>query len=194
METILRYRCDNSNESMKRYDVLWPETETCKTIGIYGVKHGVVSLFVMCGTNLHDVARVVSGCFDYYSNFEETVLKSTGYASTSIHTIQFDFNGVPIFVTKHDTEQIIIESWKRKMNIEEDSYRSLELHRGKETFYLIGIHTSMINGSEIDVIYTSDSSIKERAFYEYKSDPLGIPIGCKEITIKSVGDLFTVTL
>lgn len=194
METILRYRCDNSNESMKRYDVLLPETETCKTIGIYGVKHGVVSLFVMCGTNLHDVARVVSGCFDYYSNFEETVLKSTGYASTSIHTIQFDFNGVPIFVTKHDTEQTIIESWKRKMNIEEDSYRSLELHRGKETFYLIGIHTSMINGSEIDVIYTSDSSIKERAFYEYKSDPLGIPIGCKEITIKSVGDLFTVTL
>lgn len=194
METILRYRCDNSNESTKRYDVLWPETETCKTIGVYGVKHGVVSLFVTCGTNLQDVASVVSGCFDYYSNFEETVLRSTGYASTSIHTIQFDFNGVPIFVTKHDTEQTIIESWKRKMNIEEDSYRSLELHRGKETFYLIGIHTSMINGSEIDVIYTSDSSIKERAFYEYKSDPLGIPIGCKEITIKSVGDLFTVTL
>ena len=194
METILRYRCDNSNESTKRYDVLWPETETCKTIGIYGVKHGIVSLFVMCGTSLQDVASVVSGCFDYYSNFEETVLRSTGYASTSIHTIQFDFNGVPIFVTKNDTEQTIIESWKRRMNIEEDSYRSLELHRGKETFYLIGIHTSMINGSEIDVIYTSDSSIKERAFYEYKSDPLGIPIGCKEITIKSVGDLFTVSL
>lgn len=194
METILRYRCENSNDSTKRYDILWPETATCKTIGVYGVQNGVVSVFLMCGTNLQDAADVLAGCFEYYSNFEETVLRSNGYASVGIHAIQFDFNGVPMLVTKEDTAQTIIDSWKRKMKVEEDSYRSLELHRGKEAFYLIGMHTSMINGSEIDVIYTSDSSIKERAFYEYKSDPLGIPIGCKEITIKSVGDLFTVPL
>lgn len=97
----------------------YPETfraiasESATTMCVLSVENGIVTLDLMCGITTSAVSEIVAGLFSDDSNFASELSKALGYdTEIAISGIKFNFNGVPVMVSKENaTKERIPELW-----------------------------------------------------------------------------------
>lgn len=75
-----------------------------KLFVIMSFNDGIMVIRSLPGVSLDSLAQTVAGCFEDGSSFQ------------NLKAIEFDFNDIPITVTRENaTPEKIIEQWERKM-------------------------------------------------------------------------------
>jgi hypothetical protein len=110
--------------TLVRYEGIWDYDKTTrifKTIGnpkirslwVEGFEDGIATINPAGGSEIHDFAEAVAGCFSDNSNFGTLLLRAYNCDKNATFTgIKFEFNGVTLIVTKENADaERIYQEW-----------------------------------------------------------------------------------
>lgn len=118
-----------------RFEEIWDFGDGDKTyifrasnrelLEVKSFENGIAIVDPLCGSDIHDFAKLISGCFHKGSNVEKQLKNFFGCDSkTTLNGIQFEFNEVTVLVTKENANaRKIVAEWRAGVDANAERYR-----------------------------------------------------------------------